>query len=123
MLMDYKDLDILLEKYLNGQSSLEEERQLKVIFSKEDLPARYTSYKEIFSFTIKQARLAPDAGIEEGIQKKITPGISRKRWMRGIAASVLIILLSGAVYFSSSWAENKTYASVKEVENPEEAYC
>ncbi len=121
--MGFKNLDILLEKYLAGETTLEEERQLKAYFSKEDVPAEYESYKKIFAFTAKEIQLTPRETIKADIKEGITPSRFRRNSLRGIAAAISIFLVSMAVYFTIPQNSTKTYASVKEIDNPEEAYA
>jgi len=53
--MDFKKIDILLNKYFEGRSSLEEETFLKEYFSSENVALEHLPYKQMFDF-FKQAR-------------------------------------------------------------------
>ncbi|RZV69917.1 MAG: hypothetical protein EX254_00890 [Flavobacteriaceae bacterium] len=44
------DIEKLLEKYDNGETSLQEEQQLKNYFSKETVPAHLESYQTMFQY-------------------------------------------------------------------------
>jgi hypothetical protein len=46
--MTYSEIDQLLKNYLEGETSLEEEKILRDFFSRGDLPARYQPYAEMF---------------------------------------------------------------------------
>ena len=44
--MDYKDIEQLLERYWQCETSIEEEATLRDFFSKEDVPAHLLRYKK-----------------------------------------------------------------------------
>ncbi|MDD5507132.1 MAG: hypothetical protein PHD25_02235 [Bacteroidales bacterium] len=46
--MTYNEIDQLLKSYLEGETSLEEEKILRDFFARGDLPARYKPYAEMF---------------------------------------------------------------------------
>ena len=46
--MTYSEIDQLLKSYLEGETSLEEEKILRDFFSRGDLPPRYQPYIEMF---------------------------------------------------------------------------
>ena len=71
MLMDFKDIEQLLEKYWNCETSLEEEKQLREYFLREDIPAQWKEASELFRYFEHQKadRLTGDAFDEEVIGK------------------------------------------------------
>ena len=48
--MDYKDIEQLLERYWQCETSLEEESQLRDFFSKGEVPAHLLRYKNLFVY-------------------------------------------------------------------------
>lgn len=48
--MDYKDIEQLLERYWQCETSVEEESRLRDFFSKEDVPAHLLRYKNLFVY-------------------------------------------------------------------------
>jgi len=48
--MDLQKIELLTEKYLEAQTSLEEEKFLKAFFSKPDIPSHLLVYKDMFTF-------------------------------------------------------------------------
>jgi hypothetical protein len=94
----------LLEKYYNGDTSLEEELSLREYFSGDDILSGYEAEKEIFRlYTISAAIAAPDNDLEVRIKNAIdhldehpmlrTHKISRYTIM-SIAAGLLILTAS-----------------------------
>lgn len=56
--MDYKYIEQLLDRYWNGETSLEEERILRAFFSQENIPEELRQYKPLFAY--EQAEPAED---------------------------------------------------------------
>ncbi|MDR0938088.1 MAG: hypothetical protein LBN29_01865 [Mediterranea sp.] len=54
--MDYKDKDIerLLERYWQGETSIEEESALRQLFASGEVPGRLSRYKEWFAYQQEQ---------------------------------------------------------------------
>lgn len=48
--MDYKDIEQLLERYWQCETSVEEESVLRDFFSREDVPAHLLRYKNLFVY-------------------------------------------------------------------------
>ena len=48
--MDSKAMQQLLDKYWEGDTSLEEERQLKAFFQQEELPAEFRPFQGLFQY-------------------------------------------------------------------------
>lgn len=48
--MDYKYIEQLMQRYWNGESSVEEESVLRAFFSQSDLPASLRPYRELFAY-------------------------------------------------------------------------
>jgi hypothetical protein len=66
--MRKEEIKRLLEKYYNGESTDEEERQLKELFSKEIVPDEFQHDREIFSYFRYSASMpGPSDGFEERI--------------------------------------------------------
>lgn len=54
--MDYKYINQLLERYWNGETSLEEENILRTFFSQDELPAELKPYKSLFTYELSEAK-------------------------------------------------------------------
>ena len=105
---EYKDIEELLERYYNAQTSEVEEQRLKDFFFNEDIPLHLLKEKEIF-LQLRAAQI-PD-GLEEKLSNQIdkcaiqerlvmkTPQRKTLQWIGSIAASLLIL-------FGMSWYFN-----------------
>jgi hypothetical protein len=102
--MDLKKAEALIEKYYNGETSPEEELQLRKFFSTaEYVPNHLMPEKELFSLYSKAAEEeVPVNGFIENLEKvidgqalkKIDSGKSIMYWISGIAAGLALLLTS-----------------------------
>ena len=112
--MESDKIEIILEKYFEGETSIAEENQLKDYFSSSDVAQHLEQYKPMFGFF---------AAAKAETSRHVIPLQSKKRnvaWL-SIAASVVVLLGLGTVtYFN-----NDTAAGSKELgtcDNPEDAF-
>jgi hypothetical protein len=88
----------LIDKYFDGETSLEEEQQLREFFKQEDLSGAYTELKAYFIVSDEFSEETLSAGFDEMLDKKLmAESDSGKRkmttyWISGIAASLLLFL-------------------------------
>lgn len=54
--MDYKYIEQLLERYWNGETSLEEEQILRTFFSQKDVPAGLLKYRDLFLYEAAETK-------------------------------------------------------------------
>lgn len=104
--MDCKNIRIILERYWNCESSLEDESQLREFFLSEEVPADLLPYKGLFAYQQEQQeiRLGADFDakmmrmIEEPVvkAKKLT-FIARFKPLMKAAAMVAVIFSLGTV--------------------------
>lgn len=69
--MDYKYIDILIERYFNGETTLEEERILKAFFHQEEVPDALRQYADIFAFEAADRHEGLDESFDERILKRL----------------------------------------------------
>jgi len=108
MKQDYKGIEELIERFFEGQTSNEEERELYAFFSEENVPEHLLTYREVFAYF--------ETGIIEEdfnhviIDREIIKSTRRNRmriWV-GIAAS-LLLLISLRIYHYTNEKEYKIY--------------
>jgi hypothetical protein len=98
---DLKQIEELLEKYYNGDTSLDEERKLHWYFQTHDVPLHLKPDAELFRSNYKRStdedapelteRLAKIIDDQDRKSRFIIP-LRSLRWISGIAASVIILL-------------------------------
>ncbi len=123
---EYKNIEDLLERYYNAQTSEAEEQRLKDFFINEDVPFHLQREKEIFLQL--QAAQVPEK-LEEKLSKQIDKWAIQERfvkknpqrrtfqWIGSIAASLLIL-------YGMGWHFNDTPSNYRQdtCATPEEAY-
>ncbi|MFV0538379.1 MAG: hypothetical protein ACK5M3_13580 [Dysgonomonas sp.] len=104
------DIDKLLEKYFEGETSLDEEQILRDYFLQTKIEDRHKVYKPIFNFFSEEKKEA----IAPIPKKKINPSFFR--WM-GIAASILLIAGIWSLFYTPNGKETKSlvYVDGKEI--------
>jgi len=109
--MDYKYIDQLLERYWQGQTTLEEETILRTFFSQADVPAELSRYRDLFSYQQQQvlkdvldadfderiltAIGSESAGESPKVKARVIPMSTRLAPLFKAAAVVAIILTLG----------------------------
>lgn len=94
--MDLKLVEALLDKYYNGETTLEEERSLRAFFSREEVPSHLKDEKIKFQFYCNALNESVDWAFEEKLVSgytgthKIMPFFNRIR-TASIAAGILLL--------------------------------
>ena len=103
--MNTNGIEALLNKFFEGNTSLQEEKILRDFFHGQDVPAHLQSYKSLFTyFSNEQQQKINDQDFEQKLTARLsdktndTPVIpkysirSRFIYIAGIAASILLLL-------------------------------
>jgi len=112
--MELNDLRKILQKYEEGNTSLQEERDLKKYFSSEEVPEEFIAYKSIFNFNIESRR------IEFTKDPQLRSRPKRKWAYAGVAASILIIM--SFLFFNEINNKSLGDQNLGTIEDPEQAY-
>ena len=96
--MDYKDIEQLLERYWQCETSVEEEATLRDFFAKEEVPAHLLRYKNLFVYQ----QVQQEVGLGEDFDTRILAEVVKAKRLtltgRFIplfkAAAVIAIILS-----------------------------
>lgn len=84
--MELSNIEKLLEKYFEGETTISEEKELKVYFTGENVPSHLERYRDLFQYFSKESSLTATKDLNIGsITKRKTYA-----WV-GIAASVALI--------------------------------
>jgi hypothetical protein len=77
--MTLQEIEALIRKYERGETTLEEELELKIFFAKENVPASLSGYRDLFSFYRKAAEEEiPDKDFDNRILNIISGEQPRK---------------------------------------------
>jgi hypothetical protein len=107
MNMNTKELNRLLEKYYSGESTGEEERDLKVFFNGNDIPEGYEAEKALFGYfmavsEVQEPSSAFEARILTGIDgsEKNTRSRRHRRFVfTALGTAAGILMLAGSYFF------------------------
>jgi hypothetical protein len=98
--MKYEQIEALLNKYWEAETSLEEERLLKQYFNSADVDARHLTIAPMFK-AVKEAQTEQLATL----QPFMTVHSRRTQWYQWTAAASAVLLLSAAGWW---WNQQKT---------------
>lgn len=95
--MDYDVAKILLEKYWNCETSLEEEARLRSYFQKDDIPEALKKYQGLFRFYSEEREKELNHDFDKKMLNMVSgnPEKRRHRYLRmmyKLAAAVLLVL-------------------------------
>ncbi|UQD57597.1 hypothetical protein [Flavobacterium sp. K5-23] len=88
--MELDKIDIILEKYFQGETSISEENELKAYFSSSNIAPHLEEYKPMFSYF--------GAGKEQKFEKEI-PLLANKRYVAWVSIAASIVVLFGIITF------------------------
>lgn len=123
--METKRIAELLDKYYRGETTLEEERQLKSFFQQEEAPEELQADKDVFLLYTGLVQQPVD--LPEGLEERLSASIGRwqqesqrrrpwlrpsiRRWSIGIAASLLIAAGMGIYLQKSEPKQHDTFTN------------
>jgi hypothetical protein len=124
--MDLQKIEYLIKKFESGETTLEEENELKVFFAGNIVPDHLKVYKQMFGFYSNAVHEeVPDKDFDEKVLQKIEQMNSKATGHRkirrlyswiGVAASI-VVLIGLYFYFQNQNIHTGTY------EDPELAYA
>jgi len=83
--MELTNIEKLVEKYENAETSLQEEQELKAYFQKDDVPVHLLEYKALFNYFDQSSKESYTKSIQ------LKPRRSNWKWL-SIAATVALLV-------------------------------
>lgn len=129
--MKFKEIEILLGKYYEGETTISEERILKEFFTKDNIPAHLAEHKSLFSFHKEEAEVAmPDFKIEQLLgssqsDSKVIRISQRRRtflYVTSLAASLLILFGIALAFQNEIFTRRLSKQSTGQITDPVLAY-
>lgn len=103
--MDYKHIPALLERYFEGNTTLEEEAQLRAYFQQEDIPAALAPYRPLFQYFAEAKEYGLPANFDQKVMEQLPkPSIHRLRSTWWVRAAALVGLALGAWWAVEQYA-------------------
>lgn len=121
------DVDELLAKYWDGETTVKEEAILKAYFKSSQVAEQHQAYTEMFLFFDQQSQVRYEQKDTVKLDVKPVSGskvmtLGIKKWIYAVAAVSTLVL--GAVFVMKNMnpeSTNTKYANIHEIEDPEEA--
>jgi hypothetical protein len=111
--MTVENIQLLLEKYFAGESSLDEEKQLKQYFTQTDIVDELKQFKPLFQFLKEEKSIEMARKIE---LPKAVPHLKSRQWFWKAAAAAIALFVVSVVSFKQLQKHNN--ASVLAHKNP-----
>ncbi|MCB0666584.1 MAG: hypothetical protein KDC80_12200 [Saprospiraceae bacterium] len=119
--MEENKIRALLEKYWEGETSLEEEKDLRSYFASSQVAEEFVPYIPLFAFFDEEKHIQMEREIVEPTQDQKGGKIINLRWAINIAASVAIFVLMFLVNKQLNKPAPDQYAYQDTYQTPEEA--
>ena len=106
--MELDKIEILIEKYFEGETTIGEEKQIRDYFASHEIPTELQQYKSIFGYF-------SDAKEEKAPSSKFSAPKRSFRWM-SVAASAAILLAIGTFAYFNTEQYNESLGSFTDPE-------
>lgn len=93
--MELNNIENLILKYNNGETSLKEEQQLKTFFAQETVPAHLEEYQPLFNYFTKIQST-------ETYNKSLPLKTNKSEWYKWFSVAA-VILISTGLYFNTTF--------------------
>ena len=128
--MDFNKIERLLERYWEGETSLEEEQVLRDFFDHPEVPGKWKSEQVLFQYFTEQRKVDLDELFDEKVMAQVeeAPDISRGKVRKLFydlvrVAAVGLILVTATYFVREQYLEQKDDPyMVDTFENPKEAF-
>lgn len=114
--MELNNLRALLQKYEDGETSLDEEKTLKQYFnSSEEVPEEFLGYKKLFNFIVASKNM------EYSKEIYLNRSDSKKIWAYYTGAAGFLLVI-GFLFFNDFNNQSINEENLGTIEDPEQAY-
>lgn len=128
-----KTIESILDKYWQGETSLEEENQLRTFFNQPHVPNHLKVYQPLFAYQNEEQQKRVSDNFEQRVLERIRqydepmkPVInprSTSYWMRYAAILIIGLAIFGGYQYYQSTQPSQLKAQVDTFDDPEEAYA
>jgi hypothetical protein len=121
--MDEIKIRELLDKYWEGETSLEEERELSSYFVSSQVTDEFAPFIPLFAFFEEGRNIRMEVSVVQPPMEETKGKIVNIRWLISIAASIAIFLAVFFINKNISTEQSAQYAFEDTYQTPEEAYA
>lgn len=102
--MGYDNIPILLDKYFEGSSSLEEEAQLKAFFAQDDISEDLAIYRPLFQWQVKEQEIELPATFEANllstIEQERRPDAFKRLLLHPMSRAAAVVFLAVGMWWA-----------------------
>ena len=119
--MDYNQLETLIKKYWDCQTSLEEEERLREWFRTHEVPERFKDTAKLFSYFDEQKQKATGDRFDKEIVARVTSpkGKTVALWQTTAKIAAGIAVVAAAIFFVRQEIQRKP--DMATIEDPQKA--
>jgi hypothetical protein len=119
--MDYNQLETLIKKYWDCETSLEEEERLREWFRTHEVPERFRETAKLFSYFDEQKQKATGEYFDKQLVKKLgAPKVKTvSLWKTSLRIAAGIAVVAAAIFFVQEEIQDKPDMAV--IEDPQKA--
>ena len=121
--MDYNQLETLIKKYWDCETSLEEEERLREWFRTHEVPERFKETAKLFSYFDEQKQKATGERFDKQITTKLTDSPKKAKvvglWQIGLRIAAGIVVVVAAIFFVRQELIDKH--EIAEINDPQQA--
>jgi len=116
--MNWLEIEQLLKKFWDGETSVEEEHKLKLAFSREDVPENLSSFKSYFGFVTNEKKVEhPEKNFENKLTEKLISKSKHTLSIRRLLPYAAgFILLISSLFFLREENDSTNYKPLTEKE-------
>lgn len=107
-MMKTENIQKLLQKYFEGETTLLEEKQLRHYFLHEDIAPELTQYKILFTVFEEDKNIIAELEAEELLPETKMRKLAWKSWTSWSAAAVILLLISFSWFYRQSTIQSNT---------------
>jgi len=102
--MNIKEIEKLLEKYYEGETSLQEEHHLREFFLSSEVPVHLQEHKPMFVFYTQESQEQIKSDFQKKLLRKLQTGttirhiVARRQFLIPLSIAATFILLFGLAY-------------------------
>lgn len=120
--MDYNQLETLIKKYWDCETSLEEEERLREWFRTHEVPERFKETAKLFSYFDEQKQKATDKQFDAKLMKNVQAKAAGKTvslWQTSLRIAAGIAVVAAAIFFVRQEIHDKP--DMAAIEDPQRA--
>ena len=122
--MDYREIKNLIDKYWNGETSMQEEQKIRQYYAEQNNFEELKPYKSLFSFFEVERENTTSPEVEASILDSIGAkqrSLSTWKPLLRVAAAVLIMAVGGLTFYKASQNVTATNTALVYDDKPEDA--